>query len=240
LAFFSIFRSLRSFLYHITIATICIFLLVFSSQSCADKDVMSRKGSGARSFTTGRERGTFVRRTLTAYDVYCCNSIDLRSLLCINFLFSASLIIMPPAQLPIPNSATISSTCHTQTNLNISTPSAATMEYDATKVFKDSFAFVLDESEPTRSPEEALQLHQQACANLEHIFVTCKHKVHTMEIPDIKAIYSGVARAPCAPSNMQLVVLFRRYNDITRAGFVAHHDNLDLEGNSKSSCHYVP
>jgi hypothetical protein len=114
------------------------------------------------------------------------------------------------------------------------------MEYDPTKIFKNSFALVLDESEPTRSPEEALQLHQQVCANLEHIFITCKHKVHAMEMLDIKAVYSGVATAVCAPGNMQLVVLFRRYNDIARAGFVAHHDNLDLEGNSKSYCHCVP
>jgi hypothetical protein len=87
--------------------------------------------------------------------------------------------------------------------------------------------FTIDESPPTRAPDEALVLHQRACNNLKHVF----QKVRGMDAPTIETIYSGTASAPCAPSHLQLVMLFKHFNEIANAHFVAH-PSLSLDVNS--------
>ncbi|KAH7093545.1 hypothetical protein FB567DRAFT_544885 [Paraphoma chrysanthemicola] len=70
----------------------------------------------------------------------------------------------------------------------------------------------------TRTSEEALGLHEIAARNLEHIF---KH-ARSMTKPSMTAIYLEHAHATCAPSYLDLDVLFKTFDRVARANFVAH------------------
>jgi hypothetical protein len=84
--------------------------------------------------------------------------------------------------------------------------------------------FVFGDKPQTCDFQEGLRRHRLAVANLDHIF----SKVRTMNKPDIRRIYDGTAKAPCAPSMLQLQVLFENFNGMADAGFMAH-GNLPWE-----------
>jgi hypothetical protein len=86
----------------------------------------------------------------------------------------------------------------------------------------------IDESPPTRSHKDAVEFHQRAFKNLAHVF----KKARAMDTPSLKSIYDGTTTAPCAPDDLQLVELFKNFNDIAHAGLFAHPTKLSFKANS--------
>jgi hypothetical protein len=53
-----------------------------------------------------------------------------------------------------------------------------------------------------------------------------------MDTPSLKSIYDGTTTAPCASDDLQLVELFKNFNDIAHAGLFAHPTKLSFKANS--------
>jgi len=78
--------------------------------------------------------------------------------------------------------------------------------------------FQVDERPQSRSLEHAIELHNIAATNLILIW---KH-VRSMAKPSLSELYNSNATAPCAPPDRGLEVLFKHFNEIAKANFVAH------------------
>jgi hypothetical protein len=86
---------------------------------------------------------------------------------------------------------------------------------------------MLQNGPQTRTYDEALRLHQRAAANFDHVF----KEVRAIKKPCLGSVYLETANANCAPPELQLGFLFKNYNTIARADFVAHPD-LGIDINS--------
>jgi hypothetical protein len=80
-----------------------------------------------------------------------------------------------------------------------------------------NMSFVDNRPRPS-TPAEALQLHYVAAANLKHVYARLRIK----DMPTLHDIYLGSAASGWAPPDIDLHVLFKHFNDISRANFVAH------------------
>ncbi|KAH4992404.1 hypothetical protein HBI81_037060 [Parastagonospora nodorum] len=83
--------------------------------------------------------------------------------------------------------------------------------------------------EPTRTKEEARALHQIADTNFRQIMAGAR--AVATETPSLRSVYLKSAKVYCAPADLGIKVLFKRFNDMARAKFVAH-PSLDDELNA--------
>lgn len=123
---------------------------------------------------------------------------------------AASHFLFPAHDLAFDTISTITSTSksHKMEDTPINTPERASTEDSNSK-------------SPKYTLEQATQLHQVAAANYKHVLQKIRAVSNKERLP-LADIYRGLNRASCTPAEFNLHVLFKHFNDIARANFVAH------------------